>query len=491
MLHGMDPAPVTRCRVLELGCGVGGNLIPLAYQYPDSEFIGIDLSERTIRKGAAAVAELGLKNIDLRHGDIMEITAEFGQFDYIIAHGVYSWVPAFVRSRILAICKQNLTPQGVAYLSYNSSPGSHLRNLAREMMLYHVGGTVDPRERVQQGRAVLKFLAEASSENDVHGLVLRDQLARVNQMRDEVLYHDDLNAGSTSFWLYQVVEDAVGHGLQYLTEANFPRSYLGNHPQPVVDVISDIPASDAAVRDQYLDFIDGHGFRRTLLCHADISLQREIDPQRVKNCHVAASLAPVQSDPAPGANGTKTFKAENGDEISTQHHLSGAAFLHLAESWPQAVDFPALLESALSRLGHEAAQARERRDDEERALATALFGAFAAGALELHLHPAVLTTAISVRPHASLVARKQAEADCLVTNLRHRGVLLQDPIERQLLVLLDGTRTIDELVTDLAAVQAKQACSHDAKPTSEHAGVTRESVLANLKRLAGLALLVA
>jgi tRNA G46 methylase TrmB len=41
-LFGLTPAPVERCRVLELGCGNGSNLVPMAYGLPGSEFVGID-----------------------------------------------------------------------------------------------------------------------------------------------------------------------------------------------------------------------------------------------------------------------------------------------------------------------------------------------------------------------------------------------------------------------------------------------------------------
>jgi len=42
-LFGLSPAPVAQCRVLELGCASGGNLIPMAYHLPESEFVGLDL----------------------------------------------------------------------------------------------------------------------------------------------------------------------------------------------------------------------------------------------------------------------------------------------------------------------------------------------------------------------------------------------------------------------------------------------------------------
>src|SRR3954453_18793986 len=112
-LNGMQPALAARCRVFELGCGFGGHLIPMAYQYPESQFVGIDLSSRSIAHGKGIVAELGLKNLELRHANVMDLSSADGEFDYILAHGVYAWVPDPVRDKMMSVFKDNLAPQGV------------------------------------------------------------------------------------------------------------------------------------------------------------------------------------------------------------------------------------------------------------------------------------------------------------------------------------------------------------------------------------------
>ena len=126
MLLGMQPAPVGKCRVLELGCGDGANLLPMAYLLPDSRFYGIDLAAKPIAQGVAHAAELGVSNLRLEAMDIMDFPADAGEFDYIIVHGIYSWVPEFVREKILAICAAHLAPQGIAYVSYKTYPGSYV-----------------------------------------------------------------------------------------------------------------------------------------------------------------------------------------------------------------------------------------------------------------------------------------------------------------------------------------------------------------------------
>ena len=133
-LFGLAAAAPGACRVLELGCGDGGNLIPMALQLPRSEFTGIDLAGDAIHEGHVVVSALGLQNITLRQLDLMEAGPDLGEFDYIIAHGLYSWVPSEVRERLLRICRVNLAPSGVAYVSYNTYPGFHRREMFREMM---------------------------------------------------------------------------------------------------------------------------------------------------------------------------------------------------------------------------------------------------------------------------------------------------------------------------------------------------------------------
>ena len=106
------------------------------------------------------VDAIGLTNVELKCLSILDVTPEFGTFDYVVCHGVYSWVPAPVREKILDICRRNTTPQGVAYVSYNTYPGWHMRGMIRDMMLYHASHFAEPLTKVGQSRALLDFLAE-------------------------------------------------------------------------------------------------------------------------------------------------------------------------------------------------------------------------------------------------------------------------------------------------------------------------------------------
>jgi SAM-dependent methyltransferase len=483
-LYGMTPAPPARCRVFEIGCGLGNNLIPMAYQYPDSQFLGIDLSARSIERGLSTIAALGLKNIELRHCDIMDISVAHGHFDYVIAHGIYSWVPDPVRDKMMAIFKENLAPQGVAYVSYNCYPGSHPRNLVRDMMNFHVRETTDPQERVKQARAILNFFAETAPKESAHGAMLRDQRERVRGMGDEVIFHDDLDVGSKAFLLHEVVAAAGRHRLQYLCDATMHRRALLNYPDLARTIFEKFPENDFMVRDQYHDFVDGHGFRRTLLCHDDVCLDRKVDSSCMRRFHVASSLVPVAENFRLEEPGTAEFKLPNGNLLATDHLLSKAAIVHLERCWPAAIGFSELVENA-SRMAASVAGAPPQPSEHDVAtLAAVLYRAVSNGLMDLFLYPPRLAIVPSERPVASLIARRQIEAEQPLTNLRHQTVLFKDDIARQFLMLVDGTRNADQLVVDLSDRLAQTGLLPKDK------AVTRADVEYHLKTLARLGLLI-
>ena len=134
-LLGMTPPSPASCRVLEVGCGSGWNLIPMAAALPEARFEGFDLAQSAIESAKRDAASLGLSNLRFEHLDLMNLPADFGQFDYIIAHGFYSWVPAPVRLKLLDLCQKHLAPNGLAFVSFNAYPYARLRLMWREMML--------------------------------------------------------------------------------------------------------------------------------------------------------------------------------------------------------------------------------------------------------------------------------------------------------------------------------------------------------------------
>jgi methyltransferase-like protein/cyclopropane fatty-acyl-phospholipid synthase-like methyltransferase len=485
-LHGMTPAAADHCRVLELGCGRGGNLIPLAVSLPESRFVGIDLSRRQVAEGRSVVEKLGLSNIELRPMNILDIDEGFGSFDYIICHGVYSWVPDEVRDQILVVCRQNLAPQGVAYVSYNTYPGWHLRAILRDVLNFHVRGSADAPSRLRQARAFLDLVVRSVQDGKtVYARLLREEGDLLRSEAESYLFHEFLEEENSPLYFYQFAAQAAAHGLQYLEEAE-PAPF--KIPAEVLNAIRQA-APDLIQGEQYLDFLRGRTFRRTLLCHEEIALKRPPDPQTLYRCHVTTRLRPRKAEGEPGPNEAEEFQTVKGSSLSTNNPFLRAAFHYLFEAWPRSVPFAELWDAVLSRL--EGTQALGAGSD---LLAVPLLQCFQSGVMELHLQPPRFVLEVSERPLASPLARLQAQNSDRVTNLRHYTVELNS-LDRQVVQRLDGSRDRPSILESLTALVASGtfAIHADGQPLSDvrkAASVLAESLEPCLHRLAGHALLM-
>jgi SAM-dependent methyltransferase len=446
-MFGMAPASPGACRFLEIGCGDGGNLIPMGYSLPGSRFVGLDAGGRGIEKGRALAEEAGVRNVELLHSDILEAGASLGTFDYIVAHGVYSWVPPAVQEKVLALCGELLKPHGVAYISYSVYPGAHIRRMLAEMLQYHAGRFDEPQVKIEQARAMLAFLAEARTTQDAYSLLLRQEVERLALRRPATLFHDELSPHHEAVYFHDFAERAEGHGLQYLGEADFAEMQETGLPAEAVAALRQL-GPNLIEREQHLDFLKCRRFRQTLLCRADVALDRRIRSEQVREFFIRAVRV--------------------GDEGATQsaitnHPAAEAASKALDEVWPAALSFEELLAAVA---------------DDDAILTDIVLAHYACGRFELRTEAPHFARWVSERPQASAVARAQARTAQFVTNLCHTPVRLDDDWSRALLQLLDGTRDRGAL---LAAMRAA---------AGERANEVHESDLeSSLERLAAIALL--
>jgi methyltransferase-like protein/ubiquinone/menaquinone biosynthesis C-methylase UbiE len=498
-LLGLRPPPADRCRVLELGCASGGNLLPMALALPDSSFLGIDLSAEQIGQGSKTVAALGLKNVELRHLGILDVDDSFGEFDYIICHGVYSWVPREVQDKILAICARHLAPDGVGYVSYNTHPGWHLRGMVRSMMNYHVSRYPGepPPQRVARARALLAFLARSAGESDSpYAQLLREHQELLQQHSDSYLFHEHLEECNEPVWFLQFCERLTAHGLRYLGEAEFSTMVAGTSFPPEVQQELEALAPNLLEKEQYMDFLRNRTFRQTLLCHAHRRPNYDVRADRLAAFHVASPLRPKAAEPDLHAEAPAEFAAPGGLSLTTSVPLVKAALACLGEAWPRALAFDALRDQARARLG--SAAAADTAGSDVRVLGRALLTAYARAGkalVELSLRPPRFAAEVSERPAASPLARLQAAGSPLVTSLRHETVHLT-PFDRHLLPLLDGTRDRPALVEGLVERfrQAELSISQDEQPITDAArarAILAEVLERQLPLLARGALLVA
>ena len=475
-IFGMTPAPVERCRVLELGCGNGSNLIPMAFSLPHSRFVGVDLAATQVEIGVAGVAALELKNIELRHLDVMDIRREFGEFDYIIAHGLYSWVPPAVREKIFEVCRQNLAPNGVGYVSYNTFPGGHMRRLVREILLYHTRNIRDPKERIREALSLARYLSMWKHDKDNERDLLRAEFERVLGYIPGHFYHDDLADINSPVYFHEFMEQASRHGLQYLAEADF-YEMQGPPAAPEGPEAPRLPSPDDLIEfEQYIDFLRCRRLRQTLLCRAGVALDRTFAPERLRGLYLASPLRPASQTPDLSYGKVERFAGPNNSEIETDFPAAKAALTLLGGIYPSSLRFEDLLRRSRSLAAAGQTNGDDWPEQIARELAAMLLKMFAASVVEVAAGPSRFTIELSERPQASRLVREQLEAGDVAVNQRHQLVEVRDEEARRLLRLADGTRDLAALRGDLAAAL--------------QAEITEEDLIKSLRGAANGALLV-
>ncbi|HWB02877.1 MAG TPA: class I SAM-dependent methyltransferase [Verrucomicrobiales bacterium] len=436
-LFGMEPRLLDGARVLEIGCAGGGNLLPVAAAYPRSGFVGIDISPLQIAQAQAGVDALQMRNVELRAMGLENLGEAFGTFDYIIAHGVYSWVAAPVREALMALCGRLLNPHGVAYISFNTLPGARTRDTLREMAGYHALNVSDLRDRIGRTRALFAFLQDAcENREDTWAVSLKEELSQIAGVSDSYIAHEYLEEAGRPLYFHEFIDHARRHGLQYLGDAEMQTMSSGDFPASVRNSLRAM-AGSIEEAEQYSDFVRNRAFRQTLLCRDSVALKRAISPETLQRLHVASSLNPVSGD----GTGSR-FRDARGMVFEIPDPLTRAALGALRDVWPECVKFEALGKIASQRA------AIPLTPGQSAILAKGLLTCYSSTRdLEFRLHPTLFYPEVSEFPQARNIVRWQATQGSRVVNARHENVLLSAE-EKALLPLLDGTRSLPSLARE-------------------------------------------
>ncbi len=447
-LFGMNPARIEACRVLELGCGNGSNLISHAFNLPDAKFVGVDLAENHIREANSAAAELGLSNAEFYQMDVMEMTVEqFGKFDYVIAHGLFSWVPDFVREKTLALYREFLNESGVGYISYNAYPGAHHRQMVQKMMRFHARHFDEPLEKVGKAVSFLAFLGENTTEKELFAPILQSELKRHFEHDAADIFHDDLSDLNTAFYFHEFAEMLKNNNLQYLAEAELHAmgtQSLSSEAREFIESIEDI-----IEREQYLDFFRGRIFRQTLFCREEITLNRNPEPSAINKFRLSSSIRAVSENPDLATPKKEKFVGMKGTGIEIDHPLTKAALVILGEIWGHAIAFPELLQKAKQRIESDGFQTQNW--DEQFYITSAILLQICRGTalVELHLFQPDAFTQVSAKPKVNRLAIWQLPQANNVLTLLNLDVKIEDEISRRLLKICDGTRDREQLLTEM------------------------------------------
>jgi len=419
------------CRVLEVGCSDGSNLIPMAVSLPRARFVGCDLSARAIVEGRRTIDALGLTNITLVEADLAALTAEHEKFDFIVAHGVYSWVPAPVRDALFALAGERLAHDGILYVSFNVLPGCRVRQAAWDILHHHVDHIDGASARLDAARQLARLLAEGGAAALESDQAVRAELGAIAQRSDSEICHDDLAVPNEPVLFHSFAEHAGRHGLRYLAEAEF-------HTSDVTAVSGEAQAFlstlDPVAREQYFDFVRLRRFRQSLLVHRDSPADPRPSRERLTTMHVSATFELARAAAAGGLHkiARKIDPAAGG----------GGPVRKLLDEL--VARQPATLEIATL-------DSRFDLGSLSRPVEEVLTNACHWGFVELHGQPAACTIEPSERPIASPLARLQARTSDRVTTLLHIPVTIADVNALKLLPLVDGTRDRAALASSVSS----------------------------------------
>ena len=267
-----SPNPKT-ARVLELGATYGGNIISQALFNPDATFVGIELSQEQVEKGNEVIANAGLTNVSLIQSDIASIGSEIGTFDYIIAHGVYSWVDDDVKEALLRLIDEHLAEDGIAYISYNTYPGWHTMDEVRQLMMFSNRDKIqfNHKEKVLHGKTIGSIVGSQILKYD--NLKERNSkflgaLRSVMQKDEYYVGHDHLEPNNDPVYFYQFNDHLAAHNLAYLCDADLTLSMVRSFDADIADTLDKLALNDHVAQEQYLDFILDTTFRKSIICKA-------------------------------------------------------------------------------------------------------------------------------------------------------------------------------------------------------------------------------
>jgi SAM-dependent methyltransferase len=428
-LFGLAPAAAEHARVLEIGCAAGGNIIPLAARFPGATFLGVDLSQRHVADGQDRIAALGLDNVRLRQADLTTLDLAGARFDYILCHGVFSWVPKAAQEAIFRLCQDTLAANGIAAISYNVLPGWHLRTAIRDLCVRYAGTDASPQRRVARARAALQRIAAASDQTSPYGLLMQTEARRLKGVPAAYILGEFLAPDNAPCYVQDFIARAAKHKLDYLCEAELFAAVPHTMDAALRGRLTAYSGADRSAAEQDIDFLTGRLFRSSVLVRSrPVGEPAPVpDPDQLRSLHVSCAL---HLDSAESTEAATVFRDDQGRPITLGDPAVGQAMTRLVEAYPG------------TRLLDDLTRDRDPATNPQLAARVrhAAFTMVMAGRASLSTLPFRVGREDQNRPKAWTLARHEAASgQPWVTSLRHTGVPAL-PILKVLLPCLDGTR---------------------------------------------------
>ena len=430
-LYGISSAPAERCQVFEIGCGDGGNIIPLAVLNPESRYLGIDSSQELIALGRERISELGLGNIELIADDILNYRPATGEYDYVICHGVYSWVSPEAQRAILQKGATALAQQGLFFISYNTLPGWRQRGAVRDIM--RVGASfargIDERERVAAALSFLEVVAESSPNVSAY---VREAAIRLRNSDPSYLSQEFLGEYNTPLLFTEFMNRAKDARLQFVSEARVAMmSYNDLSPQ-IRDFLASL-GSDEIKKEQALDMARNRTFRETVLCHESLAIDRGMSSQVFRQLYFVANYTPVEDG---SIERVRFIERATGREVVTPAGECATILSVIAECGVMGTTIQGVSEVSASRIALS-----------EHELMQVVVTLWKTGFVDAVTAP---LGGMGEYAQVTSLARAQAITASKVTSVLHESFALSE-IERRALNLLESPMSFSALETLLLA----------------------------------------
>lgn len=447
-LAGLNPAPPNRCRILEIGCGTGGNLIPMADILSESTLLGIDPSQVQIDEARKAAKQFQLGNIRFEPIGIEELSPDLEPFDYIICHGVFSWVPFEIQELLFKACAARLAPHGVAMISYNVLPGWHYRMVARDAIRFIARDDASAADNVRSARSFLQFLSQAVIDAEsTHGKNLKAEIGILENSYDYYIFHEHLEQHNAPCYFRDFAGRAAGHGLQYLGDAGLHPMLSGMRVETrkVLEQLN-LPLIEL---EQHIDFIRSRSFRHTLLVRGDAPVDRGRKAKAVESLRIRAACIADPSTWNLGLGDIQNYRSLDDVEMSTSAPLMNGILRELISNFPRSLPFDVCREHVLKSIAK--AHPENLAEADER-FTEIMLSLQEAGFIRFHSWDPPIVATVSERPRVWRIAAEAARNNSIVPCMLHSLVKL-DPLDRYLVVQCDGTRTVPEIVQRLESAK--------------------------------------
>lgn len=431
LMHGYSAPDARTARVLEIGCGNGFNLIGIAANNPDGRCVGFDLSETAIGKGRELIERAGLTNIELHVGDILTWPRDGEQFDYITCHGVYSWVPDFVRSPLIELIGKKLAPGGVAYLGYDCLPGSGAKQAINKFLVERTRHIPDLVERVETAVKLITVLARHQRDGSRLKPQLDALVRDVPRYMRSYFFHDWLAEFYRPVSLQELGEEAAKNGMKHAGDAALHDLYIGDLDAEAMALFNAV-GPEKLDKNIALDLLRGsHMFRGDLLIRTDAPPPAEAEPLKQLWYHFRGTREPGVDD--VGMPGIKYAKGETIFITSADPEMI-AMMEALIEAGPRELTYDEL--KAASGLSAEALDKNLRW--------VAIMGL-----IEIQSTPPNYTLEPGEKPRAGTLVRTMIAHDEATISLRHTKFVSSQDATRLMLVLADGSRTREDIATEM------------------------------------------